>query len=111
MVVDYIELGKRIKKIRKSKGITQEQLAENIGLSTQYISNLETAKSKGSLETIVKIANIFEVSVDELLCDSVKKSRDFQLNDITMEMRDCTNKEMKMILKGGMREQTDSRMC
>lgn len=108
MVVDYIELGKRIKKIRKSKGITQEQ--ENIGLSTQYISNLETAKSKGSLETIVKIANIFEVSVDELLCDSVKKSRDFQLNDITMEMRDCTNKEMKMILKvvkalkGGMRE-------
>ena len=41
-------IGKRIQKIRKSKGYTQQQFAEKIGLSTNYLSDIERGKSSST---------------------------------------------------------------
>ena len=66
-VVDYPQIGQRIKRLRNQRGMTQEALAEATSLSVPYISHLERAVKKGSLETLTRIAAALGVTVHELL--------------------------------------------
>lgn len=56
-----------IKSKRIEKGIKQDKLAEKIGLSEKYISDLETGRRAGSLETLVMLSDALEVEPYELL--------------------------------------------
>lgn len=75
-IIDYVSLGREIKKSREKKQITQERLAEKVGLSSTHISNIETAHTKVSLSALVLIANELEESVDDLLSNSLHLSKD-----------------------------------
>ena len=66
-MIDYSEVGKRIKYYRQKRGLTQEQLAFDIHTSAAYISNIERSIKKPSLQTIILISEVLEISVDELL--------------------------------------------
>ena len=66
-VLNYELLGKLIRKQRKEKKYTLEQLAEKLDVSTTFIGQIERAKGIPSLETLVKIANVLEISTDSLL--------------------------------------------
>lgn len=59
-------LGARIKELRKSRGMTQDQLAERVDLATRYISLIEVGRSSPSLETIENIARALEVELKTL---------------------------------------------
>ena len=59
-------LGERIKELRKSKNITQEQLVEMIGSNTNNLSRIENGKKFLSAEKLVKIANALNVEVKDL---------------------------------------------
>lgn len=59
------QIGKRIQNIRKSQGITQEGLAEMIGIEVPSLSNIETGKYSPSIETIQKLATALNVKVWE----------------------------------------------
>ncbi len=65
--MDYEKLGRTIAKERIKRGFTQEYLAEMADISTVFISQIETAKRKPSLETISKIATVLKVSIDGLM--------------------------------------------
>lgn len=69
--LDYIGLGRKIRFKRKSNGLTQEQLAERTGISISFLGHIERGSRKASLETLVKLANALEVSLDYLLQDSL----------------------------------------
>ena len=56
--------GNPIKVWREYRGMTQQQLAEQVGISVPYLSQLETEKRKGSLEVIAAIAKALHVSLD-----------------------------------------------
>lgn len=56
-----------IKVWREYRGMTQQLLAEQVGISVPYLSQLETEKRKGSLEVIAAIAKALDVSVDLLV--------------------------------------------
>lgn len=58
--------GKRLRQIRRYRDLTQEQLAEALGLSVEFISNIERGKSAPSFETIEKLAEVLQVTVEEL---------------------------------------------
>ena len=60
MHIDYNALGQRVKKVRKQKRFTQEKLAEDLEVSTVYISQVENGKTKLSLEMLVRIADLLE---------------------------------------------------
>lgn len=75
MELDFKAIGKRIKIARIKKNFTQEAVADRIGVSPQHVSNIETGNSSVSLPTLVAIANMLSVSVDELLCDTVLTSK------------------------------------
>lgn len=53
-------LGKKIKKIRKSKNLTQERLAELIGLEVPSLSNIETGKFAPSIDTLQKLCDVLD---------------------------------------------------
>lgn len=59
-------LGKRIRELRKSKGYTQEYLAEKIGIGTANISYIENGKFAPAPENIEKIASVLNVQPYEL---------------------------------------------
>lgn len=69
-----MNFSEKIKEIRKKEGISQEQLAERIGVSRQAITKWETGKGLPDVENMVIIAEIFKTTIDELLMDSVKKA-------------------------------------
>ena len=70
-----MNLGDKIKELRKSKGITQEQLADMLVVSSQAVSKWETGVANPDLALIPDLAKLFEVSTDELLgVDSKGKS-------------------------------------
>ena len=56
----------RVKELRKSKGLTQEQLAEIIEVSRQTINAIEKEKFDPSLPTAFKMAKLFELPVEQL---------------------------------------------
>lgn len=58
--------GKRVAEVRKSKGVTQQELAENISMSVVAIAYIETGKRWARLGTLNKIANSLKVSVADL---------------------------------------------
>lgn len=60
-------LGQRIARLRRNKGLTQEELGDKVGVSSQAVSKWETDSSVPDVMLLVKIANLFDISVDELL--------------------------------------------
>ena len=68
-----MNFSEKLKEIRKKEGISQEQLAEKIGVSRQAITKWETRKGLPVVENMVIIAEIFKTTIDELLTDSVTK--------------------------------------
>ncbi len=75
-------LGKRIQDFRKSRNLTQEQLAEFIGIDTISLSKIETGRNYPTAENLAKIATIFNVEVYELFIDDNIKSNDELLSEI-----------------------------
>ena len=66
-LLDYKKLGENIRLYRKKRGMTQEQLAEKVNLSTVYIGYVENGKKQIGLQALVNVANALEASVDELI--------------------------------------------
>lgn len=62
-------VGRKIKDIRKSAGISGDDLAKKLGLTQQQISRYESGQSVMSIDTVVMIAHVLHVSVNELLSD------------------------------------------
>ena len=70
-----IKIGKNIQKIRKSNGYTQEKLAEAVEVSVRYISDIEQDKSKPSYENLIKICNVFQVSLDQIFSEYINTKK------------------------------------
>lgn len=61
--------GKMLKALRLEKGISQRKLGEDLGVVNQTISFWETGSREPDLDTLLAIANYFDVSVDFLISD------------------------------------------
>ncbi len=67
-----IIIANRLKNLRKERGLSQEELAEKLGLSRQAVSKWERAESAPDTDNLIALANLYEISVDSLLFDSEK---------------------------------------
>jgi transcriptional regulator with XRE-family HTH domain len=68
-----MHLGQKLKEIRKDKNISQDELAEKIGIDGRQISRYENDKMSPSIEVLIKIADTFNISVDYLLFDNIPR--------------------------------------
>ena len=62
-----MEFNEQLKVLRKERSLTQEQLANELNVSRQAISNWENNKNLPDLEMVVTIAQLFDLSLDELI--------------------------------------------
>jgi len=69
--MDYVSLGAHIRRERVLRGWTQEHLAEKANISLSFMGHIERGTRKASLETLVTLANVLEVSMDCLLSGSL----------------------------------------
>ena len=76
MELDYSLIGKRIRKRRKQLKLTQEKVAEIIGISPQHMSNIERAISIPSTEVVMGLAMALKTTPDEFLVGAVKYTED-----------------------------------
>lgn len=97
MELDYNAIGKRIKIARIQKDMTQEKLAEAVDLSPTHLSNIERGNGKVSLTTLVNIANVLGVTIDNLLCDNVIKCKPEFEKDIQILLDDCDDYEIRIV--------------
>lgn len=95
--MDYYAIGQRIRKIRKAHGISQETLAEKIGISTTHMSHIETGNTKLSLSVFVDLAEALEVRTDELLYDNSPAERSVSVDAISEILDSCTTQQIKII--------------
>ena len=61
-----VNVGKNIKRLRRERRITQMELAETLGVTAQAVSKWETKTNSPDIALIPKIAELFDVSIDEL---------------------------------------------
>lgn len=80
--MDYQQIGKRIREKRKYHNISQQEMANYLNFSYQHISNIERGMTGISLELLVRISNLLQVSVDYLLQDSL--TQPYQNEDLLL---------------------------
>ena len=94
--MDYYKIGQRIRKYRKAHGLSQEQLAEKIGISVTHMSHIETGNTKLSLQVFVDIAKSLEVQTDDLLFDS-PSMREKSYSELEDVLENCSTMQIRII--------------
>lgn len=94
-------LGEKIKSYRESKNMTQNEIADILGVKSATVSKYESGTLEPNIESLKKLAKIFEVSVDELLNDEQDR---FDISKINVLNILREQKEMK--LKGNLYHNT-----
>ncbi len=89
------KLGKRIQEIRKSKKLTQEKLAEMIGIDTPNLSNIERGKRFVSSDTLEKIIKSLNVKEKDLFDFEHIKSKNELINSINKILNESDMKEIE----------------
>ena len=86
-----MEIGKKIMDLRKKNGLSQEELAEKVGVARQTISKWELGETSPDLKQAKELSKIFNASLDELVNNDIK--------DILVEKTSNTEKLAGLILK------------
>ena len=95
--MDYYAIGQRIRKVRKARGLSQEELAEKVGISTTHMSHIETGNTKMSLPIFAELASVLETRTDELLHDDNPAGRSASIAHIAEMMEHCTSQQIRII--------------
>lgn len=96
-MIDYYSIGQRIQRQRVRRQITQERLAETINVSVPHISRIENGSSQPSLQVLVDICNALELTVDDLMQDSLVSVRTKKLSRFDELISGCTNAEIDLM--------------
>lgn len=95
MHIDFNELGIRIKKRRRELNLKQNELSEMLGISNNYLSNIENGHSIPSLEVFSDICIKLKITPDLLLLGVIRV--DNVPENIKDNLKLCTNEELKLI--------------
>ena len=94
--MNYYKIGQKIRQYRKALGLSQEQVAEQIGISLTHMSHIETGNTKLSLQVLVDIAKTLHVQTDDLLFDS-KNNKTIAIQEIAETLETCDVQQAKII--------------
>ncbi len=92
-------LALRLKELRKSRGLTQEKLAEMIGRDTKHISKLEIAGSYPSVETLERIANALNVELKDIFNFDGLQEKNYIIKEFEKLLKFSDEKYLKMLYK------------
>ena len=70
-MIDYKDFGRRVRTLRRKLSLTQEELAEQVGISASFLGHIERGSRIASLETLVLLCNTLKASPQMLLAASL----------------------------------------
>ena len=91
-------IGKRFKESREKLGLTQQELAEKLNLTVNYISTIERGASFPRCEKLVLLLNGLETSADSIFCDVLEHSTDYKACELSEKLSSLPDEEQKRIL-------------
>ena len=88
MVYDMAASGERIRQLRKTKGMTQEQLAGKLHIGERHLRRIEAGEKGPSVDILVEISTLFSVSLDYIIIgkrpkDEIKQRLHIALKDLS----------------------------
>lgn len=98
--MDQIKIGSFIKELRKEKGLTQEELAERLGVSRRTVSRWETGSNLPDLDILIEMADFYELELRELL-DGERKNdhRNEDSEETVLKVVEYSNEDKMKITK------------
>lgn len=93
-MINKSAIGKIIQKLRKDKNLTQEELAEKIDLSTNYLSKVERGLSVLNAEAFLKMADVLKFSLEDFGINTNSKL-DASKNELINKVLSSSDKEIK----------------
>lgn len=97
MSIDYKIIGKRIKEQRKKYQMTQETLAEKLGVSVGYISQIERGIAHANLDTLSNISHELNCDITEFLSNVTADNKNYLNNDFFNLLDTLTEKQKKIL--------------
>lgn len=96
--LNFEKIGKNIRNCRLQQNLTQEYIANQIGVTVSHISNIENNRVKVSLTALVAICNVLNLTVDYILGHEYAVSSALD-NEILKELAFCTTEKKEKILQ------------
>lgn len=97
MAIDYSIIGQRIKRARKEKEMTQEQLAEKIDVSIAFLSRIERGSSHINLKRLSQICEILEITEGEVLNGVSNNSGKYLDAEFSSILKRCSSDKQRLI--------------
>ena len=98
MEINYYTIGERIRHYREENGLSQEELADIIGVSWRHFNYLEHGERKTSIDNLVAIANALKISSNELLVDYLETLPQKLESEVIDLMNECTLNEKAILV-------------
>lgn len=95
--MDYYAIGQRIRRVRRARKLSQEELSGLVGISVTHMSHIETGNTKLSLSVFADLAAALEVRADELLHDNAPAERQASFDSILKMLGSCTTQQVRVI--------------
>lgn len=97
--INFERIGRKIKEIRLSKGLTQEYIANMADVNTSHISNIENNRVKISLPTLVHVCNALNTTIDYILAEEYNDASAALDREILQQLQLCSTDTKSQILK------------
>jgi len=92
-------IGARIKEIRSKRGITQDQLSERMEINPKYLSSIERGKENPTLNTLLKLSESLEVSLDEVFSFVEIEDPDKRKSLLISLLDEANDEQLKLAFK------------
>ena len=99
MSVNYEALGLRIKELRNHFGFSQDQLADKLSITRSYLAKIESGNRYPSLDILIMIAELFNITLEELLSERYSDSFLLSETDFRTLLSNCNSEELKALLR------------
>lgn len=96
--MNYYEIGQRIRKYRKASNLSQEQLAEKVGISVTHMSHIETGNTKLSLPVLVDIADTLSVQTDAIIYEIPQSNKTTVTQELADIINSCSTNKLNVII-------------
>ena len=98
--MDLVKIGRLLQELRKEKGLTQEQLAERMGVARRTVSRWETGSNMPDLDILMELADLYAVDLREILSGERKSERmDREMKETVLQVADYSNEEKNRLLR------------
>ncbi len=97
-IINYHEMGNRIRKQRELLGYTREQLAEKLDVSTKFCSDIELGVKGISIQTLAKLTELLNLSADYILFGECMYENSIDLEMLSLISRKCPEKHLNNLI-------------